>query len=53
MIEQCCLSGSCDGVTVKPSFSVDGISIEGHVAMNKLLHEVIKVETKMLPFIRK
>ncbi len=53
MIEQCCLSGACDGVTVKPSFSVDGITIEGHVAMNRLLHEVIRAKTQVLPFIRK
>jgi hypothetical protein len=53
MIEQCCLAGACDGVTVKPSFSVDGVSIEGHKAMNRLLHEVIRVKTRMLPFIRK
>lgn len=53
MIEQACLSGACDGVTVKPSFSVDGITIEGHMAMNRLLHEVIRVKTLVLPFIRK
>ena len=52
MIEQCCLSGSCDGVTVKPSFSVDGVSIEGHAAMNTLLHQVISAKTTYHPFIR-
>ena len=52
MIEQCCLAGSCDGATARPSFSVDGISIEGHVAMNKLLHEVIRNKTQMFPLVR-
>jgi hypothetical protein len=53
MIEQCCLAGACDGATVKPSFSVDGITIEGNMAMNRLLHEIIRSKTQMLPFIRK
>lgn len=53
MIEQASLFGLCDGVTVKPSFSVDGISMEGHVAMVTLLHEVIRAKTEVMAFVRK
>lgn len=52
MIEQCCLAGCGDGSTVKPSFSVDGISVHGHKAMVRLLREVIKTKTEDKPFIR-
>jgi hypothetical protein len=53
MIEQASYAGLCDGVTVKPSFSADGISIHGHIAMNILLHELIRAKTEIVPFVRK
>jgi hypothetical protein len=53
MIEQASYAGLCDGVTVKPSFSADGISIQGHMSMNILLHEVLRAKTEHIPFVRK
>lgn len=53
MIEQASYAGLCDGVTVKPSFSADGISIHGHAAMITLLHEVVRAKMEIIPFVRK
>jgi hypothetical protein len=53
MVEQASFAGLCDGLTVKPSFSVDGISLNGHVAMNILLHDLVRAKTELVPFVRK
>ena len=53
MIEQASLAGLCDGLTVKPSFSADGISMKGHLAMIELLHELIRTKTEIVAFVRK
>jgi hypothetical protein len=52
MVEQACLAGLCDGMTVKPTFSVDGVSVNGHVAMNILLHELLRSKTETVAFVR-
>ena len=52
MVEQASLAGLCDGTTVKPSFSVDGVSLDGQVAINILLHEIIRTKTEKVQFVR-
>lgn len=52
MVEQASLAGLCDGTTVKPSFSADGVSLEGQVAVNTLLHEIIRTKTEEVAFVR-